>query len=788
MTSTGTTSGSAIVWAVYTSGSSGGDAQLRAYDALPVSGQLHLRYSAPIGTASKFVTPATDGGRVFVGTRDGHVIGFGRPTTAALTTSPTDFGNVAVGTTAKATVTVTAARAVTVSAIATAAPFGATKPTLPVSLTAGQTLSVPVTFTPTATGGAAGGLTFTTDSGTVSVDLHGTGTKTGLGASPATVAFDDVPTGAHQTLSLNIQNTGTAAVTITSSAKPTAPFTVTGLPATGSTLAAGASVSVSVTYTPTVAGTQSSSLGVTSSGGTVTVPLTGTAVTGAAHLTLTPTSIDFGSVTVGQTLSKTFTISNTGNIQLTLTKAAPPAGVFQAPTPVSEGQTLAPGDAITQTITFTPTAAGAATGSYSITGNDGQGAILVHFTGTGVAAAATLLPAPTTASWVKNGSAMVSGNDLVLTPAALSQAGDAVYSTPVATDGLHVHFTAQLSGGNGGDGLAFSLLDPATSTTKSLGKSGGALGFGSLHGVTFTLDDVQNTGDPSANFIGIANGATGGNYDSLKYVTSGAVPTSLRTGTHVVDLSIVGGVVSMNIDGGTQLRRRLAVPATAFLAFSAGTGGHDDIQSVRNVTINTGAKLNDPTTTGWTRNGTATLSGADLALTQVGQLQLAGSSFNSSKIWTYGIHASFTTTIGGGSGGDGETFALQDASKGAVTGLGYRGGGLGFVGLSGVAVGLDTYQNPGEPSANFVGIITGGTADKPTYAATSTAIPNLRTGSHLVDIVVGNGKVTVSIDGTQYLDTRVTLPSTVLAGFTAGNGGNDDNHLVRGVSITAAAA
>ena len=389
VTSSGTTSGSAIVWVVYASGSNGSGGQLRAYDALPQSGQLHLRYSASIGTATKFATPATDGNRVFVGTRDGHVIGFGRPTTAALTSSPTDFGSVAVGSTAHATVTVTASRAVTVTAISTTSPFGATPPALPVSLTAGQTLAVPVSFSPSATGGASGSLLFTTSSGNVSLDLHGTGTQAGLGATPSTLAFGTVPTGAHSTSSVSIMNTGTAPVTITGSTSPAAPFTATGFPANGSTLAAGASVSVSVTYTPTVAGNQSGSLALASSAGSVTVPLTGTAVTGAAHLSIAPNPLDFGSVPLGQSVTKTFSISNSGNITLTITKAAPPVGAFNTSTPVSEGQQLSPGDAVTQSITFTPTALGAASAQYSITGDDGQGAILEKLTGTGVAASTT---------------------------------------------------------------------------------------------------------------------------------------------------------------------------------------------------------------------------------------------------------------------------------------------------------------------------------------------------------------------------------------------------------------
>ncbi|MBV6702339.1 PQQ-binding-like beta-propeller repeat protein [Kitasatospora aureofaciens] len=78
VTSNGTGPSSALVWAVWSgSGAGGVGGELRVYDAVPVNGVMHLRRSFPIGTAAKFVVPATDGGRVFVGTRDGHVVGFG---------------------------------------------------------------------------------------------------------------------------------------------------------------------------------------------------------------------------------------------------------------------------------------------------------------------------------------------------------------------------------------------------------------------------------------------------------------------------------------------------------------------------------------------------------------------------------------------------------------------------------------------------------------------------------------------------------------------------------------
>jgi hypothetical protein len=51
---------------------------------------------------------------------------------------------------------------------------------------------------------------------------------------------------------------------------------------------------------------------------------------------------------------------------------------------VSEGQQIEPGDVIHQSVTFTPTKLGAFDGSYSITGNDGQGAHLITVHGTAV--------------------------------------------------------------------------------------------------------------------------------------------------------------------------------------------------------------------------------------------------------------------------------------------------------------------------------------------------------------------------------------------------------------------
>ena len=385
VSSDGTTADSPLVWVVFSQGSNGASGQLRAYDAVPSSGTLTLRYSAPIGTASKFTTPATDSGRVYVGNRSGQVLGFGRPTSIPLTGTPTDFGLVAVGTTSTKQVTVTAQKDLTVTKVTTAAPFAVGAVTLPKTLVAGASLTVPVTLKPTAAGSVSGALSFTTSGGTYSFDVHGYATKEGLRSDPASLDFGEVPVGGKVTLSVNVSNSGATTNQITSARGPSAPFSASSLPAKGTSLTTGASVSVPLTFAPTSTGDQASEAFITSTTGNVHILVKGTGVTGTPKLTLSPMTVDFGDVEVGGSTTKTFDISNTGNLLLTLTKAAPPTAPFLVPSPVAEGQQIEPGDVLHQSVVFSPTSTGAFSGTYSFGANDGQGPQTVQITGTGVA-------------------------------------------------------------------------------------------------------------------------------------------------------------------------------------------------------------------------------------------------------------------------------------------------------------------------------------------------------------------------------------------------------------------
>ncbi|MEU6089436.1 choice-of-anchor D domain-containing protein [Streptomyces sp. NPDC047085] len=783
ITSTGTTPGSAVAWSIYAGGSNGANGQLRAYNAVPANGTLKMLWSAPIGTASKFSVPATDGGRVYVGTRDGKVLAFGRPSTTALTGNAVDFGQVAVGSTGRATATVTATRDVTINGVSTPAgsQFSAAPTGLPRTLRTGDTYSVPVSFSPTRQGPDNAVLTFSTNLGDNGLGLTGYGTQPGLHATPSQLNFGTVATTTSKTLGVSFTNTGTEPETVTSSAPPNAPFSAAGLPANGTVVQPQQSFTVQVKYAPTAAGNNTGTLSVTGQHGTATVNLTGTAVTGQAHLTITPTSTDFGSVPVGQSVTKTFDISNTGNIPLTITKAKAPAAPFNVTTPISEGQVLGPDDVVHQAVTFSPTSVGAASGLYELTADDGSGPHNETLTGTGTTGTRVTVPAPGAGGWQLNGSAQLSGGDLQLTQATANQAGSGVFPVPVLTDGLAASFTTVIGGGTGADGLTFSLLDPAKATPKALGGKGGGLGWSGVPGVAVTFDTYRNGNDPSANFVGIA---TAGSGSSLTYASTTTAVPNLRSGPHAVAVSVSGKTLTVSMDGTQVLKTTVAsLTPTAYLAFTGGTGDSTDIHTVRNVALSANSyAVPPPGPNGWTYNGTAALSGTDLVLTQA-VTDAKGSGIQSTAVPSARLRASFTATIGGGSGADGLALLLLDASQATPTALGVGGGGLGYAGLPGIAVALDTHRNSTEPSSNFVGVATGGTT-LPNYVATSTAVPNLRTGTHTVVVTVTSaGHLLVSIDGTQVIDKAVTLPKNVLVGFSGATGGLTDKHSVSGVTI-----
>gem|GEM_PF-610985 len=608
VTSNGTDESSALVWMTSASNASGADGTLRAYSPTPDgNGLLQLLWSAPIGTATKFSTPTANSGKVYVGTRDGVLYGFGSPARTALTAASLDFGQVGVGGSGSAAMKLTATQDVSITGLKASGAFSvdpSAVPTAdqPTALAADATLDVPITFTPTTTGGINGTLTANLSDGQKLVfALHGIGTKPGLGAAPGALDFGEVPTGSTSTRNLQITNTGTDPETIDSVDSPSGAFSASGLPAAGTVVPAGGSFVLSMTYTPTADQVDSDALVVSSSSSgtahTLSVPVTATAITGQGHLEFSTGSLDFGQVPIGSSKSLSFTLTNTGNIPVTVTKAKAPTGDFNSPVQLSEGLVIGPEQTAVQSVTFTPRSAADLSAFYEVTGTgtdasgNGQGAMYVQIKGTGTGTVTSTSAAD--GKWRTNGSAVpVDGGGVQLTPATSNQAGSAVYTDPLRTDGLRATFTAKFGPGTGGKGMALALLDPDQNSASALGGAGDSLGIAGRPGTVIGFGTGWNDTLKAQNFVGVGRSSAGSS--TIDYQSVVPLGTSLRQGTHQVDLQVATGHLYVWIDGTQVVDATPTLPSTALLAFSGATGDSSDVQTVSGPVISEAPPVTQP--------------------------------------------------------------------------------------------------------------------------------------------------------------------------------------------------
>jgi hypothetical protein len=191
--------------------------------------------------------------------------------------------------------------------------------------------------------------------------------------------------------------------------------------------------------------------------------------------------------------------------------------------------------------------------------------------------------------------------------------------------------------------------------------------------------------------------------------------------------------------------------------------------------------------TGWDFNGSASLNDdGSVQLTPASDFE-AGSAWYATPISVSSLTVSFELNMSGGSGADGITVDLLDASDNGPTSVGADGGGMGFGGLSGVGVGFDTYDDgcTGDVSSNFVGITDGSTCSGSVlnyHLGSSGDIPTLHGETNQVTVEFNNGSspsVEVWMNETEVLDEPVSsIPSSAYLGFTSATGADNDVHTI----------
>jgi hypothetical protein len=424
------------------------------------------------------------------------------------------FGNVSVNTAATQTVTVTStgAAAVTInSASITGTGFTVSTPTLPVTLSPGNSATLTVKFDPAVAGAETGQLTIVGDasSGNSLVNLTATGvpvltgvsctggTITGSGTDACSVTLNSAAATGGFAVGLASNNT---AVSVPSS------VTVAAGSATGSFTATGSSVSSA----------QSATL--TATAGSVNKTFALTLNPGTPTLALSATSLSFGSVSIGTAATQTLTLTSTGSAPVTVTSATVTGSGFTI-SGITLPLTLSSSSPTAKlTVQFDPSSSGAVSGQIALSSNSSSGATTsVGLSGTGVPALSAIS--------CTNASMSGSGTD-ACTVTLKTAAPSSGLSVALSSNNSAVHVPASVTVASGSTTGAFSATVSSVSTAQAVTLTATA---GTIS-KTFALQLIANVATLTLNGNSVSFGDVTLNSPSTQTVTltsSGAAPVTV---------------------------------------------------------------------------------------------------------------------------------------------------------------------------------------------------------------------------------------------------------------------
>ncbi|MGH9537614.1 MAG: choice-of-anchor D domain-containing protein, partial [Terriglobales bacterium] len=377
---------------------------------------------------------------------------------------------------------------------------------------------------------------FTANAGSYQAKYGNGGGSPVVGLSPTSLAFANQSVGTTSAARpVTLSNTGSAALTING-------ISITGTNSTsfaqnnncGTSVAAGASCTVNVTFTPSAASALTATLSVAdnAAGSPHTAALTGTGIAGAPAASLSPTSLAFGNQVVNTaSAAKTVTLTNTGTAALTITGYS-----FAGTNSTSFSQThtcgamLAAGANCSISVSFTPSTTGAVSASLAVADNAAGSPQTVALTGTGTAAAPAVSLSPTSEAF---------GNQVVNT----TSAARTVTLTNTGTAALTIA------------GYSFTGTNPADFAQTHTCGATLAAGANCTISVTFT---PSATGARSAR-LSIADNAAG-SPQTVTLTGTGAgtpvvslSPTSLAFGNQAVNTASAAKVVTLTNTGSGTL-------------------------------------------------------------------------------------------------------------------------------------------------------------------------------------------------------------------------------------------
>ena len=212
-----------------------------------------------------------------------------------------------------------------------------------------------------------------------------------LSLQSTSVAFGDVTLNTPSKQTMTLTSSGTAALTISAATVTGTGFSMSGV-SFPVTLNPSQTATLSIEFDPTAAGAATGKVTLTdnASPATATIGLSGTGESAPSPepepaLKLQSTSVPFGDVTLNTPSTQTVTLTSSGTAALTIS-AGSVTGTGFSVSGVSFPATLNPNQTATLSIVFDPKAAGAATGTVTLTDNASPATATIALSGTGQAA------------------------------------------------------------------------------------------------------------------------------------------------------------------------------------------------------------------------------------------------------------------------------------------------------------------------------------------------------------------------------------------------------------------
>ena len=245
------------------------------------------------------------------------------------------------------------------------------------NVAAGQQVAVGVQFASGTVGEFSGTLDLGTGCGTVHLWARAREPVVSVRPYPESMDFGDVVVGESRSRTVRVTNDGEVAVVV----DPVLPDSCAAfalLTSGPDTLAPGAHVDVGARFAPASVGFAGCSLVL--GDGLPTVPMSGVGMdVTSPHIVLTPTSVDFGDVAVGNSVRRDVTVSNDGT-DMAQFQIGLPASCSDFSVEPAGTHSLAAGSWMNVRVRFTPTA----TGPSSCTVSLGEGMPTIPLAGSGV--------------------------------------------------------------------------------------------------------------------------------------------------------------------------------------------------------------------------------------------------------------------------------------------------------------------------------------------------------------------------------------------------------------------